>query len=59
MSADARVARAVKQVRALQADRDEHSHDPNCLATLYDVVNELIDEVKDALHLTDDDIRQY
>lgn len=59
MSADARVARAIQQVRALQADRDEYGHDPNWQSTFYDAVDELIDEAKDALRLTDSDIAQY
>lgn len=53
------VARAIQQVRALQADRNEHGHDPNWQSTFYDAVDDLIDDAKDALHFTDSDIDQY
>lgn len=52
MSADARVARAIIEVR----DQLDQSTIPG---SLYRAVNELIDEAKDAIHLTDDDIEEY
>lgn len=52
MSADARVARAIVEVRDALA---EHGAKPAVLAA----VTDLIEEAMDGLHLTDDDIEGY
>ncbi len=60
MSADARVARAIQQVRAQQATRPAMPFEVAAwLAAYTSAVDDLIDEAKDALHLTDDDIAQH
>lgn len=57
MSADARVARAIQQIRSLEASRPEWlAGDGSWVASYVTAVDELVDEAKDALHLTDDDI---
>jgi hypothetical protein len=52
VSADARVARAIIEVR-------EQLYKQPVPEALHAAVNLLIDEAKDALHLTDDDIEEY
>lgn len=62
MSADARVARAVQQVRQIERRLrlDPTSHVSSAMHREYQsVVSDLIAEVKDALHLTDSDIYQH
>ncbi len=60
MSADARVVRAIQQVRALEADMPALTIEAaKWLSRYHDAVDDLIDEAKDALHLTDEDINRY
>lgn len=61
MSADARVARAIQDVRRQLAACPPAVNDVATpwLVALRAAVDDLIDEAKDALHLTDSDIDQY
>lgn len=52
MSADARVARAIREVH-------EQLGKTTVPLGLHRAILDLIDEVKDALHLSDDDIEGY
>jgi hypothetical protein len=54
VSADARVARAIIEVR----DQFDQSAIP-IPGPLYRAISDLINEAKDALHLSDDDIEGY
>ncbi len=62
MSADARVARAIQEVRRIERLR---RLDPQALvstdlfAEYESAVDDLIAETEDALHLTDDDLNRY
>lgn len=60
MSADARVARAIQEVRRIEGlwRLDPHRMPPPWPEYMT-AVDDLIDEAKDALHLTDDDINRY
>ncbi|GAA0719358.1 hypothetical protein Drose_05685 [Dactylosporangium roseum] len=61
MSADARVARAIQQVRRIERLRQLDPYaavSPALLAEYESVVDELIAEVKDALVITEYDIEQ-
>lgn len=59
MSAGARVARAIQDVRAVHGTRPGMAGDAaEWAAALTRAVDDLIEEAKDALHLTDDDIAQ-
>lgn len=60
MSADARVARAIQQIREIDHMRrlDPHPAAPPWLDEYLTAVDDLIAEVTDALHLTDD-INRY
>jgi hypothetical protein len=59
VSADARVARAIQRVREIEALRRLESPAMTRDAEYESAVDDLIEEAKDALHLTDDDIAQY
>lgn len=61
MSADARVARAIQHIREIDSTRrlDPHPAAPPWLDEYQTAVEDLIGEVKDALHLSDDDIASY
>lgn len=62
MSADARVAHAIKRVRKVKALRGLDPYaavDAALLAEYESAVAELVDEAMDALHLTDDEINEY
>lgn len=58
MSADARVARAIQDVRGLLAVRptDIPPHLADWVRRLSHAATDLADEAQDALHLTDNDI---
>ncbi len=60
MSADARVARAIQEVRRIEAlwRLAQHRGSPPWPEYMT-AVADLIAEVKEALHLTDDDLNRY
>lgn len=58
MSADARVARAIIEVRR-ELDRQYDVHRRPVPQELHDAIHDLINEAMDALHLTGDDIETY
>lgn len=60
MSADARVARAIQDVRRIYDDRPFIPDDiASWFAEFRDAVDDLICETRDAVYLTDNDINQY
>jgi len=57
VSADARVARAIQQIREIEADAPDIPYSiAGWMSGFSRAVAELISEAKYALHLTDDDI---
>jgi hypothetical protein len=60
VSADARVARAIKQIREIEADAPDIPYSiAGWMSGLSRAVDDLIDGAKDALHLSDDDIANH
>jgi hypothetical protein len=59
VSAASRVARAIQDVQRRGAEVGEGRPTMQEWWTYRAAVDELVDEAKDALHLTDDDVDQY